>query len=159
MSDYVLAIDPGNVKSAYILMERKTLKPVQFGIEENEFLLGLICRLYEIHTPIGNHIDVVIEKVASYGMAVGETVFETVFWIGRFFEMSSSFRSRSRMYRMDVKMHLCHSSRAKDANIRQALIDRFGDVGTVKNPGWFFGFKADIWAAYALGVSFVETGN
>ena len=49
-------------------------------------------------------------------------------------------------------MNLCGQTKAKDTNVRQALIDRFGVVGTKKNQGWFYGFKADIWQAYALGV-------
>ena len=34
----------------------------------------------------------------------------------------------------EEKMNLCGSMKAKDSNIRQALIDRFGEVGTKKNP-------------------------
>ena len=41
--------------------------------------------------------------------------------------------------------------KAKDSNIRQALIDRFGPVGTKKNPGWFYGVSKDVWAAIAVG--------
>ena len=37
---------------------------------------------------------------------------------------------------------------------RQALIDRFGVVGTKSNKGWFYGFKSDIWSAYAVGVTY-----
>ena len=38
------------------------------------------------------------------------------------------------IYRKEEKMNICHTMRAKDSNIRQALIDRFGEVGTKKNP-------------------------
>ena len=47
----------------------------------------------------------------------------------------------------------------KDGNVRQALIDRFGVVGTKKDPGWFYGFHADIWQAYAVGVTYMDRGN
>lgn len=154
MSYYVLAIDPGNVQSAYVLVNKKTLKPVRTGIIPNENLLRLLNLSLE-----KKETDVVIEMVASYGMAVGETVFETVFWIGRFYQAAQGFNSLHRIKRIDIKNHICHSSRAKDANIRQALIDRFGVVGTKKNPGWFYGFKADIWAAYAVAVTFCDKAN
>ena len=57
------------------------------------------------------------------------------------------------IYRLDEKLNLCQDSRAKDANIRQALIDRFasgtpnGGKGTKKAPGWFYGFSDDVWQA------------
>lgn len=77
----------------------------------------------------------VIEMIASYGMAVGQTVFETCVWIGRFVEIASFNNIKFEyIYRKDEKMNLCYSMKAKDSNIRQALIDRFGPVGTKKNP-------------------------
>ena len=77
----------------------------------------------------------VIEMIASYGMAVGQTVFETCVWIGRFVEIASFNNIKFEyIYRKDEKMNLCYSMKAKDRNIRQALIDRFGPVGKKKNP-------------------------
>lgn len=146
----VLAIDPGDKQSAYVLMDG--YKPINFGILPNAQLLE------RFYTDGYNLYDMAIEMVASYGMPVGKEIFETVFWIGRYWEASDGTR-REKIYRKDVKVNLCASSRAKDANVRQALIDRFGEVGTKKNPGWFYGFKADIWAAYAVGVAHMDIQN
>ena len=113
-----------------------------------------------IHGGQFNNVDhVSIEMIKSYGMPVGATVFETCVWIGRYLELLLDlFVDVDLVYRGDVKLHHCHSSKAKDSNISQALVDRFApDVrnrgkGTVADPGWFYGFKADIWQAYALAV-------
>lgn len=100
-----------------------------------------------------------IEMVASYGMAVGVEVFETCLWIGRFIQASG--RPWHQVYRKDVKLHLCGFTTAKDANIRQALIDRFGPgkekaVGYKKTPGPLYGITADLWQALAVGVTFSD---
>lgn len=143
----ILAVDPGNIESAYCLIDKETYKPVEFGKIENRLLL---IKLQEL-----NYEKLVIEMIASYGMAVGATVFETCVWIGRFIQRRSC-SDYEFIYRKEEKMNLCNSMRAKDSNIRQALIDRFGVVGTKKNQGWFYGFKKDIWAAYAVGVTYLD---
>lgn len=90
---------------------------------------------YQVFNEFDTDILLAIEMVASYGMPVGETVFETCVWIGRFIEgLKFAVRGFSKVYRKDEKINLCHSMKAKDSNIRQALIDRFGEVGIKKNP-------------------------
>lgn len=77
----------------------------------------------------------VIEMIASYGMPVGKEVFDTCVWIGKFIQTVEDRKMQAKyIYRKDEKMNICHSMKAKDSNIRQALIDRFGEVGTKKNP-------------------------
>lgn len=147
----ILAIDPGNIESAYVIMG-EDYKPLEFGkVDNNKLLEYMKIPIYE---------KVVVEMVASYGMAVGATVFETCVWIGRYLQAADV--PTERIYRKDVKMNLCGQTRAKDSNIRQALIDRFAQhdlkngKGTKKNKDWFYGFKADIWAAYAVGVTYLD---
>ena len=149
----VLAIDPGNRQSAWCMIDGETLKPLSFGKEENQVVLDAVQHL--------SYDSIVIERVASYGMAVGRDVFETCVWVGRFTQAASV--PPDYIYRQEEKLHLCGDSRAKDTNIRRALIDRFAqhDIkngkGTKKNPDWFYGFSADVWQAYAVAVTYVET--
>jgi hypothetical protein len=148
-----LAIDPGPEKSAWVLYNPESQEPIiNMGIEENEALIDFF---YE-YSDDERLDEVVIEMVASYGMAVGASVFETCVTIGRFIQLFSRLPV-SMLYRKDVKMHLCHSMRAKDANIRQALLDRLGPQGTKKNPGPTYGISKDIWAALAVAVTFADT--
>lgn len=144
---YILSIDPGNIESAYCLINEKDYKPVEFGKIDNTQMLFKIKEL--------KYDKMIIEMIASYGMAVGASVFDTCVWIGRFIQ-ARNCPEYEYIYRKEEKMNLCYSMKAKDSNIRQALIDRFGDVGTKKNPGWFYGFKKDIWAAYAVGVTWLD---
>lgn len=146
----ILSIDPGNVESAYTLID-DNLKPIEFGKFVNENVRQEERRFIKKY---GYDLIIVIEMIASYGMAVGKEVFETCVWIGRFTEMAEQHNMNTYyIYRKEEKLNLCGSMKAKDSNIRQALIDRFGVVGTKKNPGWFYGFKSDIWAAYAVGIT------
>ena len=52
--------------------------------------------------------------------------------------------------------------KAKDSNIRQALIDRFANFdfkngkGTAKNKDVFYGVTKDVWSAIAIGVTYYE---
>jgi len=152
----ILAIDPGNTESGYALIDSSNCRPLDIGKIPNDSLRNrLILGLLD------NVDQVSIEMVASYGMSVGKDVFETCVWIGRFLELAGS--DVELVYRRDVKLHHCGTVKAKDSNITQALIDRFASgqpnrgKGTKADPGWFFGFKADIWAAYALAVYVSDT--
>ena len=93
-------------------------------------------------------------------MAVGKDVFETCLWIGRFIQCAGADRVRL-VYRKDVKLHICNHPRAKDANIRAAIIDRYGGkaeaVGTKKSPGPLYAVKSHAWAALAVAITATET--
>jgi len=62
-------------------------------------------------------------------------------------------------------MHLCKNNRAKDANIRQALLDRFPatgggkapQIGTKKQPGPLYGVTSHLWSALAVAVTWADT--
>lgn len=161
----IFAIDPGNEYSAYVLLS-DDLSVCDKGKVTNEELLKIIdkvfCMNVENSKLIPNVEHVAIEMVASYGMSVGRTVFDTCVWIGRFYQAiyEQSNVKPTFIYRKDEKMCLCGNMKAKDTNIRQALIDRFAKhdfkngKGTKKNPDWFYGFKADIWAAYAVAIAY-----
>jgi len=138
----VFAIDPGTTASAYVVWDgTDVLEYGYVGNDEMKIVLGA-------RSADANHFA--IEMIASYGMAVGREVFETCVWIGRFIE---AIGDAELVYRKDVKLHLCGTPRAKDANIRQALIDRFGPVGTRNKPGTLYGIKSHIWAALAIAVT------
>lgn len=116
----IIAIDPGNVQSGYCVIDQKTLRPLEFGKIDNEELLKKL----ESAAKQGWRWAV-IEMVASYGMSVGRDVFDTTFWIGRFYQVLSSWCPVRMMCRIEEKKHICHDSRANDTAIRRALIDRF----------------------------------
>lgn len=149
----LLAIDPGNIDSAFAWVDADDCKPIWSEKLPNATVASFV-------RANAAKIDrVVIEMIRSYGMAVGKEVFETCVWIGRFAQLCDELGIPVELvYRGDVKLHHCHSTAAKDGNIIQALIDRFAPnvrnrgKGTKSEPGWFYGFKADIWQAYALAV-------
>ena len=146
----LLAIDPGTTHSGWVLYENGQVQGS--GVGDNAHILGDLIYY--------SHCDIAIEMIASYGMAVGKEVFETCVWIGRFVQVAGPDRVRL-VYRKDVKMHLCGSARAKDANIRQALIDLYGGkaeaIGTVKKQGPLYGVKSHAWAALAVAVTAANT--
>lgn len=138
-----LAVDPGTVESGYVLMQGGRV--VQSGVEDNELLLK---RVSESGADL-----LAIEMIASYGMAVGESTFKTCVWIGRFQQAWHSPKSVRLVFRKDVKLHLCGTYKAKDANIRQALIDKIGPQGKKSAPGPTYGVKSHAWSALAVAVT------
>ena len=153
----LLAIDPGNEVSGFVIIDMDTYKPDLSGIVSNRDLRERLFR--------GNFEDVAIEMISNQGMPVGKSVFDTVLHIGRFVEIASAngLYLPKLIYRREVQMNLCGTMKAKDANVIQALIDRFAPdtpnrgKGTKADPGWFYGFKSHVWQAYAVGVTALDT--
>ena len=153
----VLAIDPGPVQSGFVLLDYP-FRLALFGKYFNEDLRTLMqCYVSEPKPVI-----VAIEEIASYGMAVGKEVFDTARWSGRYQELALSEFIEADVQlvpRREVKLQLCGTVRAKDSNIRQAVIDKFGgsgSIGTKKNPGPLYGVTKDVWAALALAITVAE---
>lgn len=139
----LLAIDPGTNESGWVRMLDDRI--VGSGIIGNPELLE------QLKTDGADRLA--IEMIASYGMPVGAETFQTVLWIGRFMQAYRNPDAVELIYRKDVKMHLCGSPRAKDPNIRQALIDKIGPQGTKKEPGPTYGVKSHAWAALAVAIT------
>lgn len=141
----ILAIDPGTTESGFVLFDTDNNQVIESGVANNSDIRWLVGK----HQPTGNTLAV--EMIASYGMPVGREVFETCVFIGRLVELWGD--TVKLVYRKDVKMHLCGSTRAKDSNIRQALIDLIGPQGTKKEPGPTYGVKSHAWAALGVAVT------
>lgn len=143
----IVAIDPGCDRSAWIRYDGRRV--VGHGKEDNAEMLDSVLAQAVLEGE-----RVIIEQIASYGMPVGAEVFATVFWAGRFAQRVGFY---DLMPRKAVKLHLCGQTKAKDSNIRQALIDRFGGkdqaIGKKATPGPLYGIKADEWQALALAVT------
>jgi hypothetical protein len=152
----LLGIDPGPVESAWVIYDDVTKRPVQWAKEHNELLRHTLPRVQHC----------AIEMIASYGMAVGQEVFDTCVWIGLFAELhltaARPLGGFKLVYRLEVKKHLCHDGHAKDPNVRQALIDRYGGkdqaIGLKKTPGPLYGMTGDCWAALGVAITAAETG-
>jgi hypothetical protein len=147
----ILGVDPGPKEHAFVWWDADAGRVVDLQTRPSFELLfssdldKLLCKVN----------TVACEWIESYGMAVGQEVFRTVAGIGW---LAGTIGTEVRLVpRKAVKMHLCNSMRAKDANIRQALIDRFGAVGTKKAPGPLFGVSSHYWAALAVAVYAAET--
>ena len=158
----VFAIDPGNEQSAWCIMNDQ-YELVEFGKDSNNLVMKKLKDKLDIYIKFDPYIDyVVLERVASYGMPVGREVFETCEWIGRYAQEAEKITFVDYIYRRDEKLYLCFDSKAKDANIRAALIERFAKHdfkngrGTKANPDFFYGVKADIWAAIAVAVTYLD---
>ena len=162
LNNRIFAIDPGTTHSGFVIVEHdgnEIVRVIHKGKLQNEALL----RELPYHVGVN---EIAVEMVASYGMAVGREVFETCVWIGRFLQAGGILpdnTAKHLVYRIDEKSNLCHSAKANDSNIIQALVDRYATgqpnrgKGTKKNPGFFYGFSADAWQAMAVAVTYFDT--
>ena len=174
----VMAVDPGPQQSAYVTVQPNPnaiggLQIVEFCISDNANIKADIWGFSSL--PLEDR-RLVIEQIASMGMSVGAETFETCVWTGRFMETfeAGSQTTAHRISRVPIKVHLCGTAKAKDANVRQALIDRFGGKkaiqkakaakknrkGEIVTPeveaGPLAGISSHCWQALALACVYVD---
>jgi len=163
----VIAIDPGSAQSGVVLYDPVCSEPVVYaGVLPNEQVRHCLrtCGLPgdDNGQPIelcGPHV-LAVEFPVAQGMPASNELFVTVEWIGRFREAwGGDFVHVSRPA---VKLHLCGQSRAKDGNVRAAIIDRFGGkdaaIGKKKTPGPLYGVSSHAWPALAVALTYIESG-
>jgi len=158
-TETLIAVDPGPRQSAWVVLDIRSCALRAFGLEPNADVRTRLRTPPEPWRPVAH---LAVEMVASYGMAVGKDVFETALAVGRFVEAWGG--EHTLVYRREVKMSLCGRMTAKDTNIRQALIDLYPptgggktpQIGTKNAPGPLYGVRQDIWAALAVGVTWME---
>jgi hypothetical protein len=147
----ILAIDPGTTDGAVVVWDAVESKVAHCEILPNDKLIEFIKQQQftdEVHC----------EMIASYGMAVGKETFETCVWIGRCEQVCrDNGWAFNRIYRKDVKMWHCNSMKAKDTNIRRAVMDKYGETGTKKNPGPLYGIASHMWSALAIATFVAES--
>lgn len=183
MNNILLAIDPGNEQSAFVLYDGSILR---FGKWPNDSLLREI--------QVGKDLvssRCAIETLKPRGMPTSFEEMQTQLWAGRFYQAwydrqggdNFSLAVPDQVFRLDVKMHHTGQAKAKDSNIRQSLIDRFGGeniaIGGVRCPkckgkGWtgrehtpcaewfhppgpLHGITADCWSALAIATYWWDT--
>ncbi|MGX9693809.1 hypothetical protein ACTJNK_25970 [Achromobacter anxifer] len=149
----VLGIDPGPTQTGWCIYLPDAHRVLSCGVAPNTQMLE---RLQTV-----SYSRVAMEMIASYGMPVGREVFETCVWIGRFMQALALPESVDLVYRKDVKMHLCGTNKAKDGNVRQAILDLFPrtgggatpQVGTKAQPGPLYGVSTHAWPALGVAIT------
>ena len=139
----VLAIDPGTHESGYCRYDGERV--ISAGVMGNDDLLKIVRD--------DNSDALAIEKIVSYGSAVGQETFDTCVWIGRFIEAWGVPEDVMLIPRRKVKAEVCGPGKWGDPDVRRALLDRVGPAGTKKAPGPTHGVTSHAWSALGVAVT------
>ncbi|NEZ64825.1 hypothetical protein D0962_18875 [Leptolyngbyaceae cyanobacterium CCMR0082] len=155
----IFAIDPGSKQSGYTIWSPES-GFFDFGKVPNEKVVSLL------KSPNLQVADVVIEKITLYQRA-DENIHDTVLWCGRYVQVCKDNAVTPVLApRSDVKKILLPGLKPSDRNdstVKAYLKDRFAPgvsnhgKGTKSDPGYFYGFKADVWQAFALAVAYHDS--
>jgi len=178
----IIALDPGNTKTGYVVYDMDSNKPISCGKIENERMLS---QIFNGNTPI------VCEFPYPRGQSISWQLIESIEWAGKFSCAAHMCKlSFTKMNRKDIKVHVAKSANAKDKHVRKALIEYFGGEKTIAGPkclvckgkkgigrgkkkvecsnckgtglvepGLLYEFSADCWAALAVAVTYYDCGS
>lgn len=120
-----LCIDPGNKQSGWITcVEDESvvghLRITRSGIDLNRTIRRAMSQQREVH----KEVTLLVECPKPTGLPVAAEVMETLIEIGRFLQMWRG--PWSYIFRQEAKIGITRSAKSTDANVSQALKDRFG---------------------------------
>lgn len=140
----VLAIDPGTHQSGYVVYAAEA-GVIESGVASNDDMLVKVR---------SSDADLLaIEKIVSYGRAVGQETFDTCEWTGRFRQVWPCPDETVAVTRFEVKKHLGLKGSATDAQVNARLREICGAPGVKANPGPTYGVKSHAWAALGVAVT------
>jgi hypothetical protein len=150
----IIAIDPGPKESGYVLIPNEwEMFPESFGKIDNDALGILLSEQVKG--------DIVIEKPVCRKWA-GREVSDTAIIAG--YLAGKTYLPVYLITRSKVRGHF-KCTRGGDKAVKNVMVGRFAPgvpnhgKGLKDSPGFFYGFKSDIWQAYALGVAYLDMWN
>lgn len=168
----ILGIDPSNDKASYVLWDtNRGIQQYAHNEDKDKFKHRHcisdedMCLTIETLMMLRAVDLIAIETIESRGMLIGKTTLDTMFNVGRFFQVIEDVNKHSftdhglktvpsmLIQRREEKLLLCGSMKAKDSNIAQYLKDTYGQPGTKKDPGYTYGIAADNWQAFGVAVT------
>lgn len=164
MRKYVLSIDPGTTMSGVCLVRTEDFKPIWFAKLENADVRLQAIRALDANGIQWRDTEAVIERMYN-PLSADSNVFLTCEWIGRFdvYMREITGNVTNYIFRYEEYKYLCANIHTRnDKGIKAALVERFAfgqpnyGKGTKDNKGWFYGFVADIWSAYAIAVTHID---
>lgn len=168
----IAGIDPGPEASALVVLNTATWRVDLARYLPNERMLDAICPDVRLEVDWRDHGFVAfcgLEWLMTYRKVVGQSVFQTCRWVGRFEERWIDRGTEPRLIsNVEIRQNLCHvHDRAGAGEIRAALIDRFGGpdraVGVKKAPGPLYalrlgpkGCARHLWSALGVAVTLAD---
>lgn len=119
----ILALDPGTTKTAWAVYAENQGVLMSYGEECNTKIHNVLLR----HTGPGERRILGIERIASYGMPIGNETLQTCEWVGRYIELGLKLGMVPwPVYRKPVVAWLTGTARGNDAAVNRALKERYG---------------------------------
>ena len=148
----VIGVDPGPEESAVVVLDGE-----QIVSKENVPTRDVPAYLCSQEQGNGYELtpSIYVEDFVPYGTRLGHESMRTIKAIGAIEYACPSVKLISRP---DVKVRLCGTTKATDADIRDCLIERYGPgkakaVGKKSEPGPLYGITSHLWSALAVAIA------
>lgn len=154
---YVLGLDPGPAESALVEYDAEARAVLVHRKAPNEHVRATMLPLLVVRCPPG---VLVIETPHARGGIERQAVMDTCIEVGRVVEVWRRLAGDAHhIWRETVKRAILGSAKGTDAQVRAALLDRWGGVSAIgrkASPGPLYGLRGDEWAALAVAVAWAD---